>query len=180
MESMTITEALSEINLIKKKAEKKTNTVLANLTKPKHAPDQLESQGGSKQFIKSEIQSIDDLYARQIRLKASIARANIDTQITVNGKTQSIHDWLIWKRDISQPNINFFSKIYTNVKMQIEGAQSRPQIYKDEKDGATKLLEIEPNVEYGEFLKRTEELQDTFDKLDGQLSLKNATVIVTV
>ena len=179
MDKMTITEALSEINLIKKKAEKKTNAILANLTKPKHLPDQLESEGGSKQFLKQEIQALEDLYNRQIKIKGSIGKANITNNITINGKTQSIHDWLIWKRDIAQVQINFNTKVYTEVKKQIEQFQRQPQIYKD-KDDKTQLLEIEPNVEYGEFLKKTEELQDVFDKLDGQLSLKNATIIIEI
>ncbi len=45
MEKITITEALSEVNLLKKKIEKKKEMILANLAKFKHVPDPYEKQG---------------------------------------------------------------------------------------------------------------------------------------
>jgi hypothetical protein len=180
MEKITITEALSELQLIKKKAEKKAGTVLQNLTKPKHVPDQLEKEGGSREFLRREMQAISDLNDRYVRLKGAIAKANLSNLITINSKSMFIHDWLIWKRDIAQKEISQARTIYTDVKRQMDTHQRAPQVYKDDKDGTMKLLEIEPNVDYSDYLKKTEELEDTFEKLDGQLSLKNATIVVEI
>lgn len=177
MEKLTITEALSEINLLKKKIEKKKETVLTNLIKAKHIKDQLESQGGAKAFVKAEIQSTQDLNSRLLRLKGAIAKANIETLITVNSRTDSIHNWLNWKRDIAQGDIKFNGQVYQSVKSHFDHLQKSPQVFKDE-EGKTQLVEYESNVDYGDFLKTQEGLQDTFDKLDGQLSLKNATIVV--
>lgn len=177
MEKLTITEALSEINLIKKKTEKKETNVLSNLYRAKHIKDQLEKEGGSKTFVYSEIQAIKDLMKRYIKIKGAIAKANIENQITVNDKTMSIHDWLNWKRDCSKGEIEFNTKIHNQVKNHFDAIQRQPQVFKDD-EGKTHLVEFESNVEYGDFLKSAENLQETFDKLDGQLSLKNATIVV--
>lgn len=179
METMTITEALSEINLVQKKIQKKQETVLANLVKPKHVKDQLEAQGGSKQFIQSEVQAVSDLTRRLVMLRGSIAKANIENSITVSGKTDTIHNWLTWKRDVAQKQIDFYNKTHITVKHELDKLMRQPQVYKDDA-GTTHLLEVEPNVEYGDYVKKAEETQEAFDKLDGQLSLKNATITVTI
>lgn len=179
MEKITITEALSEINLIKKKVDKKRQTILGLLVKAKNLPDPMQSQNGSKEFIKSEVQSMEDLNTRLIRLKGSIAKANIDNKIKVNGYEKNIHDWLIWKRDISKFEIGFTGEVYKTVKSHFDSLQKQPQVYKTE-DGTTKLVEYESMVEQGDFLKKAEDLQEVFDKLDGQLSLKNATIVIEI
>lgn len=176
---LTITEALSEITLIKKKIEKKKGVILSNLVRPKHVKDPLESEGGSKKYIASEIQSMNDLMARHLKLKGSVASANIHNAITVNGRTQTIHDWLNWKRDLSATELKFNNDVHTQVKSQTDHLQRQPQVYKDDK-GETHLLEYEVNVEYGDFLKTSENVQEILEKLDGQLSLKNATIQLDV
>jgi hypothetical protein len=62
---LTITEALSEINLIKKKLVSKRGNVTQNLTRALHVKDPYESQGGSEAMIRAEVQSIADLGATQ-------------------------------------------------------------------------------------------------------------------
>jgi hypothetical protein len=176
---LTVTEALSEINLIKKKIEKKRETVLNSLIKPKHLKDKLESQGGSREFIKAELQSMNDLMARHLKLKGSIAAANIGNMIAVNGVTRSIHDWLNWKRDLSAGDLQFNTQIHKDVQKHFDTLAKQPQVFKDD-DGKTHLLEYEANVEYGDFIKSSEAIQETLEKLDGQLSLKNATILLDV
>lgn len=177
VDKITITEALSELNLIKKKVQKKRINVLNNVIRAKHVKDTLESEGGSKEFIKREAQGVEDLNNRFIKLKGAIAKANVETLITVNGKTATIHDWLIWKRDIAKEQITFTTDVGGGVKKHFDQVQRQPQIYKDSEE-KTHLVEYEANIDYGEYLKITENLQDTLDKLDGQLSLKNATIVV--
>jgi hypothetical protein len=177
MEKLTITEALSELNLIKKKVDNKRKVVAGSLLKAKHEKDAYESVGGIKQFITNELQSIDDLDSRYLKIKGSIAKANIDNSITVNGFTKTIHDWLNWKRDLSDIQKKFVFNLYSFPKGELERLSKQPQVYKDEKQEA-RLVEFESNIDYPSFLKKSEELNDTFDRLDGQLSLKNATIVI--
>lgn len=177
MTKITITEALSELNLIKKKVDKKRGNILGILVTAKHIKDPLESVGGAIAFIKSENQAIDDLNSRYIKLKGAIAKANIDNAITINGFTKNIHDWLIWKRDIAKLDISFYENVYKDVKQRMDQFAKQPSIYKDEKD-VTHLIEPLSNVDQGWYLKKAEELTEVFEKLDGQLSLKNATIVV--
>lgn len=175
--ALTITEALSELNLIKKKIEGKKKTILSNLTRPKHLVDPFLKEGGSKDYIHHEIQSIKDLMSRYLSIKGSIAKANTTNNVSINGKTMSIHDWLNWKRDLSANDLKFNEAIHISVKNQLDQQQKFPQVYKDEKE-QTHLLEFESNVDYGDFIKKTEEITEFIEKLDGQLSLKNATIIL--
>jgi hypothetical protein len=54
----TITEALSEINLIKKKIEKKQQDVIGNLVRWEHLKDPFESVGGASSVFEKR-DSID-------------------------------------------------------------------------------------------------------------------------
>lgn len=179
MEKMTITEALSEINLIQKKIDKKKEVVLGLTVKPKHIKDKIESEGGSRAYVISEIQSIYDLVRRHVAIRGAVAKANIETNITINDKSDSIHNWLTWRRDFAEKLIAFKTDIHKSVKAELDKLQRSPQVFKDDL-GNTHLLELESNVDYQSFLKQAESEQEVYDKLDGQLSLKNATVVVTI
>lgn len=177
MEKLTITEALSELNLIKKKVDNKRKVVAGSLLRAKHEKDAFENVGGIRQFIIGELQAIDDLDSRFLKIKGSIAKANIENLITINGFTKTIHDWLNWKRDLADTQKKFTFNLYSFPKGELERLSKQPQIYLDEKQ-EKHLVEFESTIDYPSFLKKSEELNDTFDRLDGQLSLKNATIVV--
>lgn len=179
MEKITITEALSEINLIKKKIESKRKIVLGLLVSPEHMKDPYESVGGSEVFIKCEVQSIADLERRQINIRSAIAKANLDHEITVGEQTKSIHDWLTWKREIAQQAISFLNSIATSVKNELDQLTKLPKVYKNDKD-ETHLLRLKSNIDLPEINKSQERLNEMFETLDGKLSLRNATIIVNI
>lgn len=179
MEKMTITEALSEVNLVKKKVEKKSLNVLQNLIRAKHLKDPFEADGGSKKVNESEVQAIDDLNSRLIKLRAAISRANLDNSIAIDKTKMSIHDWLIWKREVSKSASEFAQKIPQLVKTHIDQVTRQPQVYKDSEE-KTHLVDYEINIDYPGFIKRSERISDSLEKLDGQLSLKNATIVVEI
>lgn len=93
MEKITITEALSEVNLIKKKIASKQNRITTALVRATHVADPFESEGGSKAMIKSELQGIHDLNRRLARIRAGISQANLETEITIGEDNRTIHDW---------------------------------------------------------------------------------------
>ena len=179
MSKMTITEALAEIKLIEKKAEKKRQTVGANLVRYEHVKDPFESDGGSKVAMKREVQSIGDLENQLVKIRSAIAKANIETTLTVGEQTKSVYDWLTWKREVSEKQVQFFKHVYENIKHQIDKQATNPQVFKTE-EGQVQVAKLSYNLEYADFLSASQKLSDTLETLDGKLSLKNATVMVDV
>ena len=179
MEQMTITEALSEVNLVNKKLEHKKKNALTLLVKADHAPDPYANEGGTAEFLKREFQSIDDLHRRLIKIRSSISKANIENEITLGNRTQSIHDWLTWKREVSKPETSFINNVVNNTKSLLDENSKQPRVY-ESADGKKELLKLTPNVDYASFVKKQEELATLFEQLDGKLSLKNATIVVTI
>ncbi len=178
-EKITITEALSELNLIKKKIDKKKEMILANLAKVKHVPDPYAKQGGGAQANLNELQGIKDLSTRLIRIRGSIAQANLNNKISINGHELSIHDWLTWKREIAPLKQKFFLDLCQKTKQNMDHWAKTPQVFKDE-EGKTHLAEYESNIDYADIMKEAEHLGDCLEKLDGQLSLRNATIVIDV
>lgn len=178
-DKITITEALSEVNLIKKKIEAKKQAILNNLAKCKHLPDPYEKQGGGAKTNQAELQAIKDLSQRLIKIRTEISQANIHNQIMINGFTQSIHDWLTWKREVAPDKQAFFKDLAAKDKQNRDHWAKTPQVFKTE-TGETRLAEFESNVDYAEIVKESEVIGDCLEKLDGQLSLKNARIEIEI
>lgn len=178
MNKMTITEALSEINLIKKKLEHKKKSVGGLLMKPDHIIDPYRSEGGTMAYVSKELQAIDDLQKRLIKIRGAISKANCEHDITIGERTQSIHDWLTWKREISKDEISFTNMIVSTVNDQIKKCAVQPQVYEDA-ESKKHLVVWHPMVDLPTFIKKQEMLSELFENLDGQLSLNNATIVIT-
>jgi hypothetical protein len=179
MQKITITEGLSEINLIKKKVQDKHIKILGMLFQVSHLPDPFAQDGGSSKVIASEIQSVNDLYRKLAAIRAAISTANLTNVITIMDLTLSIHDWLIWKREISKSSIEFIERLCRDVKNHLDAAARSPQVYKDQ-DQVVQIVKTTINVDYPWCLKNLEQSKDILGKLDGQLSLKNATILIEV
>lgn len=178
-EKLTITEALSEINLIKKKIAKKKETILATLVIASHLPDPHEKHGGSESFVKQEMQSIQDLSDRLIRIRSAIAEANVKNEIQISDAKSSIYDWLTFKREIADDMINFTQSVVKQVETHNTRVSNQPQVYKTD-DGKTQLVEYKVNIDQTEWIKKNENYVEKKEKLDGQLSLKNATIVIEI
>lgn len=172
----TITEALAEIKLISKKIEGKAPFVISNLTRYGHMPDPL---GESKKALESEMQSYLDLGGRIIKIRRVISAANLSHEITIGERTMCIADWLIWKREVAKNQHELFDRIQSTLKQALDRNGLSPQAYKDA-DGNPKFAELITNLPYQEYFDRATKVQDQLAKLDGLLSLKNATITVEV
>lgn len=179
MPQITITEALSELNLIKKKIEKKQTDVLPNLVRWDHMPDTFAKAGGSETHISSEIQSINDLRKRFVKIRSAIAEVNTKTSITVGSTTMTVNEWLNWKREIADDSRKFANNVANSVKHALDQQAQKPQLIKDDA-GNVKIVNLIPNVDYAHCLKVVDEIDEMTEKLDGQLSLKNATIMIKV
>jgi len=177
---ITITEALSEINLINKKIEKKQNTVMTNLVRFEHSEDLFKKLGGSEAFVATELQSIRDLRTRLVMIRSGIAKANQETSITVGKNTRSIFDWLAWRREVSTTELDFNKNVYNTVTTHQKDLENNPRVVKSEDGKPVELAKAHYHVDASAFLKESEYLVEVLEKLDGQLSLKNATVTITL
>lgn len=173
---LTITEALAEIKLIDNKIEAKQQFVTANLYRAKHLPDPL---GDTKAVVESEVQAIGDLRRRRVKIRKAIAEANLKTEVKIGESTLSIFEWLTWRREVAGNEKSFLRSVHANIKMAIDAVTKTPKFYKDESQ-ENKIVEIVPSLDHSVFAKAEAEVQEMLDKLDGLLSLKNATVTIDV
>lgn len=175
----TITEALAELKLIKKKVQQKQALLQGNILRAHHLKDPHESEGGTFERNKRELQSIMDLHKRYIAVKGSIFKANAETNLTIDDNTMSVNDWITWKREIANDEIKMFSTLHGALKRDLDNAAKSMQAYKDE-SGVAHLAQWIPNFDLGTLISEHEFRQTLLDKLDGKLSLINATVTIEV
>lgn len=172
----TITEALAELKVIAKRIEAKRVFVGNYLMRPEQLKDPLEKDGGSVTAIQRELQAIGDLEQNVVNIRRAIQLANEATLIVVSGKTRSIADWLVWRRDVAPGQQRFLEALRKGIEHQRAEALKRGQQMAD--PSAAKAGDVIVNVNEQELLAQIEELDATLGTLDGQLSLKNATVTV--
>lgn len=178
MSQMTITEALAELKTLAKRIEAKRAFVGQNLFRQEMLRDPHEKDGGSVEVVKRERQAISDLEERGVSIRRAIADANFKTNITVSGMTKSIHDWLVWRREVAPGRKEFLKKVSSAIagvrqEMQKKGLQFATGTDNKPTDIIVHLTETAVAEEL-------ETLETILGTLDGQLSLKNATVTVDV
>jgi len=176
----TITEALAEIKTIAKRLEKKRTTVMQFLARQDGIKDPLEKEGGSVAFVASERQSIADLGARIIALRSGIQKANEANSVTINGKTRSISDWLIWRRDVAAGEGAFLSQIRAQLNSVRQQAQKNNAAVVPVGAVAASPADFVVSVDERELAAQIEAHEEILGQLDGQLSLKNATTTISV
>lgn len=174
---ITITEALAEINLIKKKIDDAEVGIRTMLVRASHVPDFYQEHGGAALMITKTQQSIRDLRTRFLSIRSGISKANIENQISVNGETKTIFDWLTWKREIYQPLEKALKEQIHTLKQSAEKEAARPEVWKDQ-DGRTQLVSYVRNADLKTLEDEYNRIVEVYGKLDGQLSLKNATIVI--
>ena len=184
MSKITITEALQEIKTIGKRLERKRQSVLQYIVRDSRIRDPLEKDGGSEKFIAGERQGIADLEARVISIRTAIQRSNLDSQMTVGGKTMSVADWLTWRREISAQSSTFLrtvSQSLTQTRAQIQqkgGKMVAAAIAVNESVGPNDPPHVLVNLDERKLMDEQEQMEHTLGDLDGKLSLFNATSVI--
>lgn len=176
----TITEALAELKTNAKRIEKKRQFIMGNVGRFEMNKDPLERDGGSVEAIRREIQAVSDLHDRMISIRRAIQRVNDQTQITVEGETRSIADWLVWRREVA-PELKTFQNALragiSNIRTEAKKRDSRVvESTSDAKDAKDVII----HVSEAKLAEDIEHLETVLGTLDGQLSLKNATVTIDV
>lgn len=178
---MTITEALAEIKTISKRIQSKQEFIQQYQLRADSLKDPLEKDGGSLSSVASAFQAIDDLEIRLVALRQAIADANVNTKITIEKTEKSIAEWLVWRREIA-PNKDQFlhslayklASVRDQLRRQPASNWNKPAIEPE------KQMDIIVNVDEKMISDDREQLKNILGQLDGQLSLKNATVQLAV
>ena len=176
---MTITEALAEIKTVGKRLASKKAFVEQYLYRPDSLKDPLEATGGSYVLITREMQAIADLEQRIIDIRRAIAKANEETKITIEGVEKSIADWLIWRREVAPDKERFLNGLNLRLTSARDQIKRQSPMY-GTNTTAEKPVDLIVNVSELELKNDREEIKTVLGNLDGQLSLKNATVAVTI
>ena len=181
MTKITITEALSEVNLVKKKIVARTAEISPYVTRYSNITDPFEKSGGSSTKINADMQAIRDLSVRLQKLRHEISQANLTNTMTVEGETKSIHDWLTWKREVYDVQRTLLGNTITQVRQaHAKLSGQSPPAFRDDKTGEPKFASLIVNVDLDALTKELEKVEQLHERLDGQLSLKNATITVEI
>lgn len=173
---MTITEALAEIKTIEKRILTKKNFIAQNAFRMDGLRDPFEKDGGSVKLLEQEQQSLNDLQKRIIELRKLIRKANEDTVVAIQGDERSIADWLVWKREVAPLQRECLSSLSRQLTTARDNARRSGTQLVSPGSVAERPTDIIVNVNEKELAKSLEKLETILGELDGQLSLKNATV----
>lgn len=176
--TLTITEALAEIKTINRRLEKKRQFVLDHLFLQGSVKDPLREDGGSPMVIKQVRQSIADLENRILKIRSAINAANQETGLTIGGVTRTISDWLVWRRDVANGHAQFLNSTRNHINSVRQQARQKELTVRE--GTAEALNEIAVHVNERELAEAIEQHEEILGALDGQLSLLNATVTITV
>lgn len=179
---LTITEALAETKTIDKRIAKKREAIGTYLARQEKVKDPLAADGGSVQFIKREEQAVSDLEERLVAIRRAILAANTTTQVSVNGDTRSIQDWLTWRREVAPKQQAYLAAMRGGIQKVRQECQQKgfavvSAVAQVGEPGANDVL---VNISEQELAGRIERLEEILGTLDGQLSLKNATTTVSL
>jgi hypothetical protein len=173
---ITITEALAEIPTIEKRIEKKKEVILSYLYRQSSVRDPHEKDGGSNVLIAREKQAIADLQERLITIRAVIQRANSEHTITIGNQTRTIVDWLTWRREIAPTEQRFLHDLMSKINEMRQKAIKQGVSITEKDAGFSSDYVV--NINERELAEKIEGLENILGTLDGQLSLKNATIMV--
>ncbi len=176
--SLTITEALAEIKTIGKRMEKKREGLMPYLARYDGMRDPLEKSGGSIAFIETERQSLKDLGTRIVTLRRAIQRANDETVIGLGGISRTISEWLTWRREVAPGQVAVLKQI-VNIVASVREKARKDGVNVTAQGQAQQPQDFIVNVDERAILSEIEVMETILGDLDGQLSLKNATVQIS-
>jgi hypothetical protein len=176
----TVTEALAELKVIDKRIATKRTFITSHLSRPEQLKDPLAKDGGSAVVLERELQSIRDLCEQRVAIRRAIQAANARTEISVGGKTRTIADWLEWRRRIADGERDFLRQLVQTVERARQEATRKggALVSANASMGDSKPSDIVVNMSEVALSNEYESLQAVLETLDGQLSLKNATVTI--
>jgi hypothetical protein len=127
-------------------------------------------------LIHRELQAIHDLQERIIKIRSAIQKANAENTITIFNETRPIVDWLTWRREVAPEQQNFLKDMTSKINSMRQQAIRQGVNVTDKDAGFSSDYVV--NVNERELAEKIENLENILGTLDGQLSLKNATILI--
>ena len=178
MAKLTITEALAEIKTASARIDKKREAVMRYFSRDSRLRDPLEVDGGSKEFVRRERQSIADLEERIVRIRSAIQEVNLHTPLTIGHRTNTVSQWLNWRREVSARHKGFLNQMAQALTAVRQNALRQGMQVTDKENYAPGDVLVMVNEQ--ELAREIEELENVLGSLDGKLSLLNATTLIEV
>ena len=98
-------------------------------------------------------------------------------EITIEGVTRTIADWLTWRREIASGEQSFTKSLFSQLQQIRQQAQQKGvNVLTSDKGEFSADFVI--NINEKELADKLENLEIVLGTLDGQLSLKNATILI--
>ena len=94
MREMTITEGLSQLNLIIDRMEKNNKEIRTYSSLLSNEKPYFDTEAKQREELNKLIQSNHDLEKEYARIKSMIDFTNLVTMVNINGDIRSIHGWL--------------------------------------------------------------------------------------
>ena len=179
MNKITITEALAALKVLEKRIMNKQTAITPYLVRQDGLRDPLEKGGGSVQAIARERQALRDLETQKVAIRTAIQQINQVTDIEILGQKRTIAQWLTWRKDVAPGQVKFLTTMRQGIlTARTNATRQGAGVVEAGKDAKPTDLVI--NVDEAELAKEHEELDTILATLDGQLSLKNATVLIEI
>lgn len=179
MAEMTISEGLQSIKTATSRIAKKRAEVQTRIAYDGRLQDPLAKAGGSEEFIKSELQAINDLEGNVLKTRLAIQKANFDTELTIGKFTMTVAGWLVWRREISGNRSQYYNTVNREVQRLrqavLTAANTRAALNAEDK-----IVDVKVNVNEKKWAEESEELDEVLGQLDGRLSAFNATHTIDV
>lgn len=173
----TITEALADLKTIGKRIEKKRQFIGEHLLRPSITKDPLEKDGGTPEVLRRELQAVVDLERRHVSIRMAIQQANQITPVTIGDTTRMLSEWLTWRKEIAPARQNFIGAMRRAIVS--NRTEWQKKVAANQNDPALSAG-VEIHVDEQALAKEAEWFEQTLGQLDGQLSLKNATVLIEI
>lgn len=177
---MTITEALQELKTLDKRIDSTREFILKYGIRQGSTIDPLDDEGGAHVAIPQRMQSLRDLFARKVSIRSAINKKNADTLLTLGGKSMTLAEWIVWRRDVFQKEIEAFRALQRQVIEARRQCIEKGMTLKDDGTQPNRVQEVSCFIPESKIQKEIETLQEIESTLDGKLSMINATTTVEV
>jgi hypothetical protein len=176
---MTLTEAFAEIEAINRHLTLQHAFLLALAVRPANLRDSLASTGGSAAMVAQEMQSLKALEDHRLAVRRAVRAVAQSATITIGEQTRTIADWLEWRRKVAPGR----RSLLRSMRESIQSARKQAQDWnyaQPEGNVSVRPIDIVVNVHEPDWARQSEFLEEALGSLDGQLSLKSATLTIDI
>jgi hypothetical protein len=179
MPTLTLADALAEVETLGRRIDKKQQLVAAYLLREQRYRDPLAPEGGSAVVLAGELAALDHLHERRVLLRRLIQNAYERTLVTFGDQTRALADWLVWRREVATRHGGFLKALSMRIqrarRQAARAAQARGVTAADRKPP-----DLVIHINEQELARQQEEHEELLGYLTGQLALRNATLTIDI